>query len=158
MGGSNEARVSEWWIDEPLVKASMNPTDTMLGRLRAQGFTLLVSLLDEQRERPEYDVWSTVVAGWTRRTFEIPEGEAPTVGQLVEIIGTIRAAPSGTKALVHCSTGRGRAATIGAAYWIDAGLSPQAAISRVSAETGRGFVTADRERVLTDFATRKRTH
>lgn len=147
----------EWWIHEPFVKACGNPTDETLGRLRAQGFTLLVSLLDEQEEPPAYDVPRTAAAGWTRSTFEILKGEAPTVGQLARITSTIRAAPSGTKTLVHCSSGQGRAATIGVAYWIDADLSPLEAVSKIGPEAGCDFLTADRARVLTEFAKRTRS-
>jgi protein-tyrosine phosphatase len=89
------------------------------------------------------------------RTFEIQVGEAPTVEQLLKIICTIRAVPL-TKTLEHCSTGLGRAATIGAAYWIEAGLSALEAVSKINGEAGCSFLTADRARVLTELAVRKR--
>jgi hypothetical protein len=37
-----------WWIDEPVLKGSGNPTDEDLAELRAQGFATAVSLLEER--------------------------------------------------------------------------------------------------------------
>jgi len=44
-----------WWIDEPLVIASSNPSDEELVRFRAQGFSVAVSLLEENKQPLRYD-------------------------------------------------------------------------------------------------------
>ena len=44
-----------WWIDEPVLMGSSNPTDSELEQLRRAGFTLVVSLLAETKQKPNYD-------------------------------------------------------------------------------------------------------
>src|SRR5205809_5556852 len=55
----------KWWVDEPLVIGSSNPSDEELGRLRAQGFGVAVSLLEENKQPPRYDKKSAEGAGWS---------------------------------------------------------------------------------------------
>lgn len=58
--------MSTWWIHEPFVLGSSNPSDRQLAQLRAQGFTVLVSLLNDKAQRPRYDVHAVGQAGWSR--------------------------------------------------------------------------------------------
>jgi hypothetical protein len=44
-----------WWIDEPVIRGSANPTDRDLQVLHAEGFTIAVSLLVESIQPPRYD-------------------------------------------------------------------------------------------------------
>ena len=94
--------------------ACANPTDKELEDLRAQGFAVVISLLDEQQEQPRYHVADAEIAGWVRHVLPIPEGEAPSLDQLERFRRIIQALPPNTKVLIHCSTGLGRAATFGA--------------------------------------------
>ena len=91
----------------------------------------MLSLLDEQQQKPRYNVADAERAGWVRHVLPIREGEAPSLDQLERFRRIIQALPPDTKVLIHCSTGRGRAATFGAAYWIVKGSSATEAIKRV---------------------------
>ena len=53
-----------WWIDEPLIRGSPNPTDEDLQALRADGFTIAVSLLVETIQPPRYQQPVALSAGW----------------------------------------------------------------------------------------------
>ena len=128
MGGQ---MLNAWWIHADRVLASGNPTDSDLAGLSGKGFTVIISLLDERRERPKYDVAKALVQGWTRHKVEIPESGTPSLDQLHEFVRLIRTAPPEVKILVHCGTGAGRAATMGAAYWIGQGLPAEEAIDRI---------------------------
>ena len=120
-----------WWIDEPLVMASSNPSDEDLARLRAQGFSVVVSLLEEKKRPPRYDKKSAARAGWTIYSIPIEEGGVPSRDQLADFLRQVRALPEGTKMLVHCESGLGRSAFMGAVYWIAKGLTATEAIARV---------------------------
>jgi hypothetical protein len=43
-----------WWIDNPHLLGSRNPTTADLEQLRRDGFTVLVSLLKEDEQSPRY--------------------------------------------------------------------------------------------------------
>jgi protein-tyrosine phosphatase len=111
--------------------ASSNPSDQDLARLRVQGFSVLVSLLEEKKQPPRYDKKSAAVAGWAISSIPIEEGGAASHEQLAEFIGQMRAIPKGTKVLLHCESGLGRSAFMGAVYWIANGHSVTEAIARV---------------------------
>jgi hypothetical protein len=72
-----------WWIDDPLIKGRGNPTDEDLRELRAQGFTIAVSLLEENKQPPRYDKKSAEAAGWSIHSIPIEEGCAPLLEQRV---------------------------------------------------------------------------
>jgi len=91
----------------------------------------LISLLDEQQQKPRYNVADAERAGWLRHVLLVREGEAPSLGQLERFRKIIQAVPPNTKVLIHCSTGRGRAAAFGAAYWIVQGSSATEAIKSI---------------------------
>ena len=67
--------MNDWWIHKGCVLASANPTDKELEDLRAQGFAVVISLLDEQQQKPRYNVADAERAGWVRHVLPIPEGE-----------------------------------------------------------------------------------
>ena len=91
----------------------------------------MISLLDEQQQQPRYNVADAERAGWERHVLAIREGEAPPLDQLERFRKIIQALPPNTKVLIHCSTGLGRAATFGAAYWIVQGSSATEAIKSI---------------------------
>jgi hypothetical protein len=47
--------IFKWWIDEPLLRGSGNPSDEDLAQLRGRGFTVGISLLEEGKQPPCYD-------------------------------------------------------------------------------------------------------
>jgi hypothetical protein len=85
-----------WWIDEPLVMGSSNPSDEELAEFRAQGFTVAVSLLEEHKERSKYDKRSATIAGWSIYSISIQEGRAPSLDQIRDFTARLTALPEGT--------------------------------------------------------------
>jgi hypothetical protein len=62
-----------WWIDGPLTRGSPNPTDEDLQALRADGFTIAVSLLVESIQPPRYDKKTAKDSGWSMQSIPIAE-------------------------------------------------------------------------------------
>ncbi|NIO22011.1 MAG: hypothetical protein GTN76_15095 [Candidatus Aenigmarchaeota archaeon] len=62
--------MSFWWIDEPLVLGSRNPTTEQLEQLYQEGFRSIISLLDEGEQSPAYDVGEVKAMGFER--YSIP--------------------------------------------------------------------------------------
>ena len=121
-----------WWIDEPSVKGSRNPTDEDLCELRAQGFDVALSLLVESEQPSAYDKKSAEDNGWSIHAIPIAENHAPSLEQIRQFVTRLTGLPGGTKVLVFCQSGKGRTACMGAAYWISQGLTATAAIERMS--------------------------
>jgi hypothetical protein len=48
--------MNQWWIDKPLILGSSNPTTAQVKTLFPEGFTTIISLLDEKQQPPNYDV------------------------------------------------------------------------------------------------------
>ena len=71
-----------WWIDEPLIRGSANPSDRDLQALRADGFTIAVSLLEESKQPPKYKQESALTAGWSIHSIPVEEGAAPSLEQI----------------------------------------------------------------------------
>jgi len=71
-----------WWIDEPPIRESANPTDGGLQALHAEGFTIAVSLLVESIQPPRYDKQSALAGGWSIHSIPIEEGDAPSFEQI----------------------------------------------------------------------------
>jgi atypical dual specificity phosphatase len=146
--------MTTWWIDEPWLMGSSNPTDEELADLRADGFTVLVCLLDPTEQHPRYDVETVRQAGWSCHTIPIKDFRAPSIEQLEEFVRLVDGAGGQTKMLVHCEGGIGRTGTMAAAYWIARGLTVAEAIARIR-KAWRGAVeTEDQKRVLRRFADR----
>jgi protein-tyrosine phosphatase len=142
-----------WWVDEPLVMAASNPMGEDLAQLRAEGFNVVVSFLEEQKQPPNYDKQLALAAGWTLYSFPNEEGGTPSMAQLSEFIAFVRALPEGTRVLMHCESGLGRTACMAAAYWIAKGLPADDAIGHVrQSARDETWVTPQRESVLHEYA------
>lgn len=141
-----------WWIDEPFLLGSSNPTDEELGSLRDQGFTILVSLLDQSKQPPRYDVSAVAVAGWSCHSLSIQDYHPPSLEQLRDFNALLEAAPPGARVLVHCEGGAGRTGTMAAAYWIKKGLTATEAIAQVRKVKHNAVETCEQEKVLYQYA------
>jgi protein tyrosine phosphatase (PTP) superfamily phosphohydrolase (DUF442 family) len=141
-----------WWIDEPSVKGSRNPSDADLRELRAQGFDVAVSLLEEGKQPSSYDKKSAESNGWSIHSIPIAENLAPSLDQIHEFMARLTGLPEGTKVLVFCQSGRGRTACMGAAYWIAKGLTASVAIDLMSERCGdTKWPTPERCQVLGEY-------
>jgi hypothetical protein len=150
MGHTIQAR--NWWIDEPLVMGSSNPTDQDLGQLRAEGFSVVFSFLDEKEQPPNYDKQRAIASGWKTCSCPVEEAGVASLDQLSEFIASVKALPRGTKVLMHCESGLGRTAFMAAAYWIANGLTATEAIDRVKqAASDDGWNTPQRESILQKY-------
>ena len=112
-----------WWIDEPVLKGSANPTDEDLAELRAQGFATALSLLEEDKQPARHDKASTKAAGWSIDSIPVEESSAPSLDQIREFANRLQGMPPGTKVVVFCESGLGRTAFMGAVYWIMKGYT-----------------------------------
>jgi protein-tyrosine phosphatase len=153
--------MSTWWIHEPSVRGSSNPTNEDLETLRAQGFNVVVSLLYEKEQRPRYDLKRAQALGYVRRSipirdFVVRQGQkrdgAPTLAQLLEFTKLMESIPPGSKVLIHCQGGNGRTGAMAAAYWIAKCMTADAAIQQVRSANPCAIETPEQEAVLREFA------
>jgi protein-tyrosine phosphatase len=143
-----------WWIDEPNVLGSKNPSDTDLEMLKGDGFSVLVSLLREEQQAPRYSIARAMALGYVRHNIPVQDFSAPTLEQLGQFAKLVKGLPPGTKMIVHCEGGTGRTGTFAAAYWITKGMTAADAIMRVRKTRPHAIETPEQEEVLTKFATR----
>ncbi len=151
-----EGTMDTWWIDNPRLLGSRNPTDAELKQSRRDGFEVLVSLLKEEKQPPGYDVGRAVGLGFARHNIPVRDFCPPTVDQLEQFVSLIANLPPETKTIVHCEGGTGRTGTFAAAYWAVKGLTVSDAISRVRKARPHAVETPDQEAGLRDFASRRR--
>lgn len=69
-----------WWIDEPLVKGSSNPSDGDLERLRGQGFRFAVSLLEENEQLPLFMLVCDLVVDDLARCWNLHDADPLGLG------------------------------------------------------------------------------
>src|SRR5512144_2815341 len=110
-----------WWIDEPRLLGSCNPTTRDLEKLRGEGFALIISLLEEDLQPPKYDPTRVESLGYARHNIPVMDFHPPQMAQLVEFVEFLQQQPKDVKAIVHCHAGIGRTGTFAAAYWIAKG-------------------------------------
>lgn len=121
--------MAEWWIDNPLILGSSNPTTAQLKALFSEGFKTIISLLDEKQQPPKYDVSEIEKIGFKRYSIPIKDGTAPTLPKFRKFFKTIKSSKG--KILIHCQGGAGRTGTMAAAYWMKKGVSAREAIEKV---------------------------
>lgn len=144
--------MATWWIDEPILLGSSNPSDAELESLRLSVFSVLVCLLDLQEQTLQYDVDRGISAGWEWHNIPVRDFKAPSVAQLREFVSLVRMSLPTKRVLVHCQGGSGRTGTAAAAYWIAKGLSVSEAIAKVRERRPHAIETPEQEAVLGEFA------
>lgn len=143
--------MSKWWIDEPLVLGSSNPSEEDLRDLRPQGFAILVCLLDPNEQSANYDREEAIKLGYRLHAIPVRDFCPPSVSQLKEFVNLARGAYDHAKLLVHCQGGTGRTGTMAAAYWISKGLSKESAVSRIRQARPHAVETPEQHRCLEEF-------
>ncbi len=144
--------MDRWWIDEPRLLGCRNPKTSELEALGLEGFTVIVSLLQEEQQPPAYDLTRAQALGFARHNIAVKDFNPPTVSQLRQFVELIERLPKGTRVVVHCQGGSGRTGTFAAAYWITKGMVASSAISRVRKVRQHAIETEEQEAALADFA------
>lgn len=147
--GGRASSMQWWWIDEPNLLGSANLSDADLAQLHADGFSVILCLLDLDEQPARYD--RAASAGWEWHNIPIRDFAAPTVEQIEQCLRMIFNSMPTKKVVVHCRGGIGRTGTMAAAYWIAKGLSSDAAISHVRKRRQYAVENRHQETVLRDF-------
>ena len=142
--------MAQWWIDNPLILGSSNPTAAQLKTLFSEGFRTIISLLDEKQQSPNYDVSEIEKIGFKRYYIPIKDGTAPTLPKSRKFFKIIKT--SKDKIIIHCQGGSGRTGTMAAAYWMKKGLSAREAIEKVRQSNPTAVETPEQEKSLHKLA------
>lgn len=145
-----------WWIDEPVLLGGSNPSDGDLAELGRRGVRVLVSLLDESRQKPRYDPAMAERMGFVRHNIPVGDFEAPSAGQLARFVELAESLPRGVCALVHCQGGLGRTGTFAAAWLISRGMGVREAVARIRLARPGAVETPRQESALVEFAASRR--
>lgn len=139
------------WIDEPHLLGSANLSDADLAQLRADGFSVILCLLDLSEQQVTYDRVRATSAGWEWHNVPIRDFAAPTIEQIDQCLNVMSESIPHKKVVVHCRGGIGRTGTMAAAYWIAKGLSSESAISHVRQQRPYAVENRHQEAILRDF-------
>jgi protein-tyrosine phosphatase len=123
--------MSRWWIDEPKLLGSSNPTNKELEDLYDEGFRTVISLLNEDEQRPYYDIEKAEAMGFKTYSIPVRDFSAPKPADFREFLDALDESMKQGKVLVHCQGGTGRTGTMAAAYWMKKGLPASKAIEKV---------------------------
>ncbi len=141
-----------WWIAEETVAGGRHPSVTELEELAGEGFTLIVSLLEEDCRAPRYRTEDAERLGMRRVNLPVPDFHAPTLDQVREFVRLVQEEEGRGLVFVHCESGQGRTGTMAAALWIHKGLEPGEAIDRVRRVKPEAIETREQEEQLYAFA------
>jgi protein-tyrosine phosphatase len=143
--------MDRWWIDEPILLGSSNPTNRELEDLYQEGFRTIISLLDENEQRPYYEIGGIEARSFKRYSIPIQDFAAPTLADFQTFIDIVIKSLKKGKVLVHCQGGTGRTGTMAAAYWIKKGLSANEAIRKIRKSRPGAIEMPEQEESLFDL-------
>jgi len=145
--------MSQWWIDEPRLLGTSNPTNRELEDLYQEGFRTIISLLNEDEERPYYDIEKIEAMGFKRYSIPVRDFSAPKLADFQQFLDIVSKSLNQGKVLVHCQGGTGRTGTMAAAYWIKKGLSASKAIEKIRRSRPGAIEIPEQEESLFKLAT-----
>jgi atypical dual specificity phosphatase len=148
--------MSQWWIEEPILLGSSNPTERELEDLYRLGFRTIISLLDEDEQSPYYDIKEMEEKGFKRYSIPIRDFTAPTLADFKKFLDIVSDSLKQGKVLVHCQGGTGRTGTMAAAYWIKKGLSAKKAIAKTRKSRPGAIGSPEQEEALQGFEASKK--
>jgi len=122
--------VKRWWIAEPRLLGSSNPGSGEIEALAREGFLLVVSLLEEAEQAPNYDLALVESLNLERHNIPVRDFQPPTNDQLTQFVQLLDDV-SPKRVVVHCLGGSGRTGTFAAAYWIARGMTARDAVLHV---------------------------
>lgn len=143
--------MSQWWIKEPVLLGSSNPTESELKDLYHSGFRTIISLLDEEQHLPYCDARKLEEIGFTRYSVPVRDFTAPTLADFKKFLEVVRDSLGRGKVIVHCQEGIGRTGTMAAAYWIKEGLSAKKAVEKIRNSRPGAIEMPEQEESLYDF-------
>lgn len=147
---ADRERLSSWWIDEPRVLGTSNPTLSELKQLRSDGFSILVSLLHEDEQPPKYEPARAEALGFQRFNIPVKDFQPPTLDQLAEFVALMDR-DGAVRSVVHCAGGIGRTGTFAVAYWISRGMRAEDAVALVRRARPGAVETQEQMMALVDF-------
>lgn len=140
------------WVDKPRLAALALPDAEDLVWLRLNGIDVVITLTEDPLPRRYVND-----AGMMAIHLPVPDLQAPTEDQLQQAVDAIaRAAQSGMAVAVHCTAGKGRTGTVLAAYFVNQGLSADAAIRRVRNLRRGSIETPEQEEAIVEFARKRK--
>jgi len=134
-----------WWIQEPAILAGSCPTDDQLRRLYAEGFRIIVSLIDEREELPLYNRDHVIDMGYRRYNIPVPEGRFPTIDQIEQCLRLLHRQRDDRRIIVHCLSGDKRTGAMAMAYWMSQGMSEADARTEISLRRKRAILIGQHE-------------
>jgi len=120
-----------WWIEEPTILAGSCPTDNQLRQLYAEGFRIIVSLIDEREQPPLYNRGHVIDMGYLRYNIPVSEGRFPTIDQIEQFLRLLHQEKNNRKIIVHCLSGDKRTGAMAVAYWMLQGMSEKDARNEI---------------------------
>jgi protein-tyrosine phosphatase len=125
-------KMTAWWIDEPVLLGTSNPTTEQLTAWYGDGFRTVISFLEEATQPPAYDVSVVQAMGYERCNIPLHDGPlAPDLSQYEEFTRIVDENLKRGGVIIHCMAGRGRTGAMAVAYWIGKGLSADQAIAKM---------------------------
>jgi protein-tyrosine phosphatase len=124
--------MTTWWIDEPILLGTNNPTTDQLQAWYDTGFRTVISFLEEAIQPPAYDADAVEAMGYERHNVPLRDGPFPLDPKLCQaFVQLVEASLKRGGVVMHCMAGKGRTGAMAVVYWIGKGLSADQAMAKI---------------------------